>query len=101
MLETFSMMVPRKFSEEELTQAIRKDITDELDAIILYESHAAATDDERAKKVFLSIADEERRHVGEFQQLLFLLNPKEGQLVEEGKQKIQQQQASNFMQPLQ
>ena len=92
----FVANVTKQLSGEELAQAIRVDIAGELEAIIGYEAHAMATSDERAKKILYHIADEERRHVGELQQLLYILSPKEAQFVEEGKQKIQQQQTQNF-----
>ena len=71
-------------------EAIRIDIAGELEAIIGYEAHAMATIDERAKKILYHIADEERRHVGELQQLLYILSPKEAQYIEEGKKEIQE-----------
>lgn len=96
----FVANVPRKMTAEELVQALRVDIAGELEAIIGYEAHAMATDDERAKKVFYSIADEEKRHVGELQELLYILSPKEAENTEKGRKKIQDQQASNFQSPL-
>lgn len=97
----FVANVPKQFSNDELAQAIRVDMAGELEAIIGYEAHAMATNDERAKKVLYHIADEERRHVGELQQLLYILSPKEAEFMEKGKQAIQQQQAQNFQQPMQ
>jgi len=97
----FIANVPRTLSNEELAQALRVDLAGELEAIVGYEAHAMATTDERAKKVLYHIADEEREHVGELQQLLYILSPKEAKFIEKGKQSIQQQQASNFQQPLQ
>lgn len=88
----------KQLSNDELAQAIRSDIAGEFEAIIGYEAHAMTTSDERAKKILFHIADEERRHVGELQQLLYIISPKEAQFVEEGKQKVQQQQSSNFQQ---
>lgn len=88
-------------SNQELLQAIRVDIAGELEAIIGYEAHAMATTDERVKKVLYHIADEEKQHVGELEQLLYLLNPAEGQQMDKGRQAVQQQQASNFQQPMQ
>jgi rubrerythrin len=88
-------------SNEELAQALRVDIGGELEAIVGYEAHAAATDDERVKKVLYHIADEERSHVGELQQTLYMLCPKEAEFTEKGRQAVQQQQASNFQQPMQ
>lgn len=93
--------IPRQMSNDELLQALRVDIAGELEAIIGYEAHAMATNDTRVKKVFAHIADEERQHVGELQQLLFMLNSNEEQMHEQGKKSVQQQQAQNFSQPMQ
>lgn len=97
----FVANVPRQMSNEELAQALRVDIAGELEAIIGYEAHAMATSDERVKKILYHIADEERRHVGELQQLLYMISPREAEHTEKGRQKIQQQQAQNFQAPLQ
>ncbi len=97
----FVANVPRQLSAEEIVQALRVDLAGELEAIIGYEAHAMATSDERVKKVLYHIADEERQHVGELQQLIFLLNPNEQQYVEKGKQEIIQQQSQGFSQPMQ
>lgn len=97
----FVANVPRQMSNEELAQAIRVDIAGELEAIIGYEAHAMSTSDERVKKVLYHIADEERRHVGELEQVLYMLSQKDSQFIEEGKQKIKDQQAQNFQQPMQ
>jgi rubrerythrin len=90
----------RTLTPEELAQALRVDIAGELEAIIGYEAHAAATNDARAKKVLYHIADEERQHVGELQQLLAILSPKDGEWVDKGKSAVLQQQATNFQAPL-
>lgn len=79
---------PKQLSPDELTQALRVDIAGEYEAIIGYEAHAMSTNDENAKKVLYHIADEERHHVGELQQLLYMLCPKEQQFVEQGKQEL-------------
>lgn len=97
----FVANVPRQMSNEELAQALRVDIAGELEAIIGYEAHAMATTDERVKKVLYHIADEERQHVGELQQLLYILCPKEAEHTEKGRQAIQQQQTQNFTAPMQ
>lgn len=97
----FVANVPRQLSAEELVQALRVDLAGELEAIIGYEAHAMATSDERVKKVLYHIADEERQHVGELQQLIYLLNPNEQKLIEKGKQEIIQQQNQGFQLPMQ
>lgn len=97
----FVANVTKQMTNEELAQALRVDITGEYEAIIGYEAHAMATNDENVKKVLYHIADEERTHVGELLQLLYMISPKEADHIEKGKQKIQQQQAQNFQAPLQ
>ena len=97
----FVANVPRQMTNEELAQALRVDIAGELEAIIGYQAHAMATSDERVIKILYHIADEERRHVGELQQLLYMISPREAEQTEKGRQKIQQQQAQNFQDPLQ
>lgn len=96
--DPFVANVPKQLSPDELVQALRVDMAGELEAIIGYEAHAMAVTDERVKKVLYHIADEERHHVGELQQLLYLLSPKEAKYIEEGKQEILKQQAQNFQQ---
>lgn len=96
----FVANVPRPLSPDELIQALRVDMAGELEAIIGYEAHAMATGDERVKKVLFHIADEERRHVGELQQLLFMMSPNEARQIEQGKQAVVQQQAQNFQAPM-
>ncbi|SMC36424.1 demethoxyubiquinone hydroxylase family protein [Papillibacter cinnamivorans] len=97
----FVANVSKQMSPDELIQAIRVDIAGELEAIIGYEAHAMSTGDERVKKVLYHIADEERQHVGELQQLLYILCPKEMDYTEKGKQAIILQQQQNFQTPLQ
>lgn len=97
----FTGNTPRQLSNEELAQALRVDIAGEIEAIIGYEAHSSATNDQRVKKVLSHIADEERQHVGELQQLLYILDPREAQFTEKGRQAIQQQQAQNFQVPMQ
>jgi len=97
----FIANVPKQMNTSELIQALRVDIVGEVEAIIGYEAHAQAAQDERVKKILYHIADEERRHVGELQQLLFMLNPTDQQFFDQGMQKIQQQINMNFQQPLQ
>jgi rubrerythrin len=86
----------KQMTTDELIQALRVDIAGELEAIIVYEAHIMATDDERAKKVLRHIADEEKQHVGELQQLLTILCPNEGEQTDKGRQAIISQQQQNF-----
>lgn len=93
--------LPKQLSNDELAQALRVDIAGEYEAIIGYEAHALATNDERAKKILYHIADEERKHVGELQQLLYIISPKEAEFTEKGKQAVQLQHSQNFQAPMQ
>lgn len=97
----FIANINKQLSPDELVQAIRADIMGEYEAIISYEAHAMATQDQRVKQALHKIADDERKHVGQLEELLTLLNPKEGQLIEQGKQVIKQQQIQTTSQPIQ
>ena len=93
--------IPRKMNMQELLQALRVDIAGELETIINYEAHIMSIDDERVKKVLSAINNEERRHMGQLQQLIFMLNPGEANYIHQGQQVIQQQQSQNFQKPMQ
>ena len=80
----FVANVPRTMTKQELVQAVRVELAGELEAQMLYEAHAAATDDEVARKVFLDIADEEKEHMGELLALLQYLDPAEAGHLTEG-----------------
>lgn len=86
----FGMNVPRKITREELINAVRQDIVGELEAIYLYDAHAQATDDIRAKKILEDIRDEEREHVGELMTLLNILDPNEARLFANGKEEVKE-----------
>ena len=55
-----------------------------MEAQLLYEAHAAATDDEVARKVFSDIADEEKEHMVELLALLQYLDSEEADHMAEG-----------------
>jgi len=86
---------PKQMSDKELAQAIRVDIAGEIEAVIAYEAHTMATGDERVKKVLQEIANEEKRHVGQLEEVLYMLSPNDSQFIEEGKQKIKDQQSND------
>ncbi|MDI6815752.1 MAG: ferritin family protein [Actinomycetota bacterium] len=86
----FSGMVPRKMTKDELIRAIRLNISAEHEATHLYMAHADATDDPLAKKVLTDIANEEREHIGEFQQLLRILDPEEDKYLENGVKEVEE-----------
>ena len=80
---------PEKFTERELTRALRDAIIAEEVAIKQYETVVDATDNELVKKVLQEIADEERVHVGEIQKLLNDMLKDETKLLEEGEKEVQ------------
>ncbi|MCL2149182.1 MAG: demethoxyubiquinone hydroxylase family protein [Methanomassiliicoccaceae archaeon] len=80
----------RKMTDQELANAIRLDIAGELEAIYLYDAHAAATDNPLAKKVLMDIRDEEKEHMGELLTLLIHLDPKEKELFEHGEGEVKE-----------
>jgi len=86
----FAGNVPRKMTREELIQAIRLDISGELEAIFLYDAHVQATDDPFAKKVLADIRDEEKAHVGELMTLLRHLDPEEANHFAEGEAEVRE-----------
>lgn len=89
----FTGMVPRKLTKEELIRAIRLNITAEHEAVHLYMAHADATDDPLAKRVLIDVANEERQHIGEFQQLLRILAPDEDIYIADGVREVEEMQA--------
>lgn len=66
-------------------ELLRLGMIAELDAISLYEQLAARTRNERLKKILLSVAREEKTHVGEFQAALLQLDPEYGQELDKGR----------------
>ena len=86
-LET--VKTPEKFTDRELTRAIRDAIIAEEGAIKQYETVVDATDDEKVKKTLQSIADEERQHIGELQELLKGLLSDEQKLLDDGAKEVE------------
>jgi rubrerythrin len=99
--DPFVANMSKQMNNSELIQALRVDIAGELEAIIGYEAHVMSTSDERVKKVLSHIADEEKQHVGELQQLLYMLSPSDMQNTEKGKQAVIMQQQQNFQAQMQ
>lgn len=80
---------PDKFTERELTRAIRDAIMAEEGAIKQYETVVDASDDEKVKKTLQSIADEEKVHVGELQKLLSMLLKDEQGFLDDGAKEVE------------
>ena len=57
-----------------LQNALRHAVISEEKAIIEYSAIADMTDDTKVKKVLMSIANEEKRHIGEINKVLTYLN---------------------------
>jgi len=74
----------KKIDDEELARSLRFSIAGESEAIQLYQQISEATDNNKAKKVLLSIADEEKVHIGELMSLLFLIDRKEKIFYDQG-----------------
>jgi rubrerythrin len=73
----------------DLIRALRLDLAAEEDAIHLYSAHAEATNNTLAKKVLMSVADEERVHAGEFLKLIEILDPSESAMLENGAAEVE------------
>ncbi len=80
----------KKFSKEELAEALRYAIIAELDAINLYLQFARAIEDERFRKVFEDIAKEEKTHVGEFLALLKTIDSEQVEELVSGKKEVEE-----------
>ena len=87
----FSGITPgRKLNDRELARAIRMCMAAEEEAVHMYEAMADASDNSLAAIVLQDIADEERVHAGEFQELLRILLPDEQQLLQTGTQEVRE-----------
>jgi rubrerythrin len=82
-------------SDRELARAIRDAIIAEEEAIKQYETIADSTSDAKAREVLQEIADEEKVHVGELQQLLDDMLENEEELFEEGRKEVLEKDASS------
>jgi len=80
----------KKFSAEDVVEAVRYAIIAELDAINLYLQFARAIDDERIRRVFEDIAKEEKTHVGEFLSLLKMLDKELAEELEKGEKEVKE-----------
>lgn len=97
-MKTFKELFVESFIEEgemmtdaDIAVAIRSMISAEYDAIKLYTQFAETIDNDLVKQVLLSVIEEERIHAGEFQKLLFTLDPKEKELYDQGATEVGEQ----------
>jgi hypothetical protein len=73
-------------SDKEL---LRKAIIAELDAISLYKKFSNIAKNNKIKKTFLSVAKEEKTHVGEFQSLLKLIDKEYSTELKNGSKEVE------------
>jgi len=90
MLAKTPIVVDRIPKEEIRRQALRVAIIAELDAISLYEQLAAMVEDESMRRVLLSIAREEKIHVGELLELLLRVDEDQGRCLESGREEARE-----------
>jgi len=79
-----------ELTDRELTRALRDAIIAEEDAIKQYENVVDSTKNATVKKVLQDIANEERVHVFEIQELLNSLLPDEKEFENEGKKEVKE-----------
>ncbi len=80
----------RRFSKEEIAEALRLSIIAELDAVNLYLQLARSIEDENIRKVFEDIAREEKTHVGEFLSLLEKIDPEQVEELKKGEEEVKE-----------
>lgn len=76
----------RKFDNARLALEIRQRISEENDAINSYLSLVLHVTDRKIIGVIKDIADEEKVHVGELQEILYMLDPSEKSKEKEGRE---------------
>lgn len=84
----YACEVPRKMTKGEIIQAIRMDLSSELEAAYLYESLILATDDPVVQAVLSDIRNEEKEHFGELMALLRYLDPTQKWFWDEGEGEV-------------
>lgn len=77
-----------KLDERELSRVIRLAIAAELDAVHLYELIVDSSDDETIKKVLQDIANEEKVHASELNELLSKFDDENEKFIEDGKKEV-------------
>ena len=88
MLNINTRFLAENTNKFETLQQARKDLIDEIEAVIQYDYHAYSTQDNLARQTWLSIKNEELVHVGELLALINYLDPTQKQFVEKGIQEF-------------
>ncbi len=78
----------RKLTDVELLRAIKFAIASEFEAIQIYQQIAVNTDNMDAKRVLADIAEEEKQHVGELDELYRILSPEDVDKYAEGANEV-------------
>ena len=81
----------RKLTDEELVRAIRFMVASEDEATQMYTQLTESTDNKLAVEVLKDIADEERKHAGQFLRLLRELAPDEEKFYAKGAKEVEAQ----------
>ena len=81
---------PETFTDRELTRALRDAIIAENGAIKQYETVVDSSDKDDVKEILQSIADEEKVHVGELQELLRKLLSDEQEFLDKGAKEVEE-----------
>ena len=79
----------RKLTDEELVRAIRFMVASEYEATQMYTQLTESTDNKLAVEVLKDIADEERKHAGQFLRLLRELAPDEEKFYAKGAKEVE------------
>lgn len=74
----------KKLTKSQLANAIRADIASELEAIYGYTAHAEQCDDPKVAAILLSIAQEEKVHIGELTRVMIYLDDETEQSLADG-----------------
>ncbi len=80
----------RKFTKEEVVEALRIAIIAELDAVNLYLQFARMIEDENIRKLFEEVAREEKTHIGEFMHALKMLDREQAEELEKGAREVKE-----------
>jgi len=89
-INPFPGMEPEeKFGNRELSRSLRVAIAAEHEAVHLYEAIADATSNAKAKEVLQDIANEEKVHIGELQELLEGISKDERKFLDEGREEVE------------
>jgi hypothetical protein len=89
-INPFPGMEPEeKFGNRELSRSLRVAIAAEHEAVHLYEAIADATTNAKAKEVLQDIANEEKVHIGELQELLEGISKDEREFLDEGREEVE------------